>query len=539
MAETAGAQAWGTPKPRFRITTDGVVKSMDGVSIPTGDGYATGDSYTNFLASIGMQTRNLSAGSTYQFRLITRERVLLEMMYRGSWICGVACDSVADDMTKLGVDFGGSLPPVDAERLSAALLNTGIWSSLNELIKWGRLYGGAIAVIMIDGQDPKEPLRLDSIGPGQFQGLVVLDRWMVEPSLNDLVTDPGPDIGYPKYYKVTSGVAPVGAAIAPAILGNMIHYSRCFRYTGVDLPWWQRITENMWGMSIFERLWDRLTAFDSTTQGVAQLVYRAYLRVIKLADLRQAASLNPEAQQGLAKRIDLMTRFQTNEGMTLISDEDSFEAVTYSFLGLDTVLVQMGQQLSGALQIPLVRLFGQAPIGMNATGDSDIRLFYDGLHQQQETRLRRPLTRAIKCVAASERIRLPDTFHFAFNSLWQLLPKEKADLAEVVTRTVLSAEELGLISEKRVLEELRQQARETGIFATITDQEIAAADDQAAPPAPAMPGGAEHQMETGQGETERSETPGGLSERSLPVPKPTIHLGTGGSGGGSLSNGAG
>jgi hypothetical protein len=58
-----------------------------------------------------------------------------------------------------------------------------------------------------------------------------------------------------------------------------VHYSRCFRYTGVDLPYWQKIAENMWGMSIYERLWDRLTAFDSTTQGIAQLVYRAHLRV--------------------------------------------------------------------------------------------------------------------------------------------------------------------------------------------------------------------------------------------------------------------
>lgn len=524
MAEqSVGAEAWNQPKPVYRVTTDGTVKSVDGMSLTPAK--LTGDTYANFLASVGMSTRNLSAGSTYQFRLITRERVLLEMMYRGSWICGVAVDAVADDMIKQGIDFGGTLPPKEAEQLDAALLNTGVWASLNEVIKWGRLYGGAIAVIMLDGQDPSEPLRLDAIGPGQFQGLCVLDRWMVEPSLNDLVTDPGPDLGYPKFYKVTSGVAPVGAAIAPALLGNMIHYSRCFRYTGIDLPWWQRITENMWGMSIFERLWDRLTAFDSTTQGIAQLVYRAYLRVVKLADLRQAASLSPEAQQGLARRIDLMTRFQTNEGMTLLSDQDEFEGITYSFAGLDSVLVQMGQQLSGALQIPLVRLFGQSPIGMNATGDSDIRLFYDGLHQQQELRLRRPLTRALRCLAASERIRLPDTFKFNFNPLWQLLPKEKVELAEASTRTVLSADELGVISRRRTLEELRQQSRETGVWATITDDEINEAEGEP-PPAPMT--GSETNPETGQTEGPRSELPGGLSERrSLPVSPPSVHLGNG------------
>lgn len=522
---TPGAQAWAAPKPVYRVTTDGAVKSVNGIPMPD-TGRMTQDTYANFLASVGMQTRNLSAGSTYQFRMLTRERILLEMMYRGSWVCGVAVDLVADDMIKQGIDYHGTLPPDDGETLDAALVNTGTWASLNELIKWGRLYGGCIAVIMIDGQDVTEPLRMDSVGPGSYQGLCVLDRWMIEPSLNELVTDPGPDLGHPKYYKCTSGVAPIGAALAPALLGKMIHYSRCFRYVGVDLPWWQRIAENGWGMSIFERLWDRLTAFDSTTQGIAQLVYRAYLRVLKLADLRQAASLDAEGQQGIAKRIDLMTRFQTNEGLTLISTEDEFSAISYAFAGLDSVLIQMGQQLSGALQIPMVKLFGQSPIGMNATGDSDIRLFYDGLKQQQELRLRRPLTKAIKCCAASERVELPVGFRFAFNPLWQLLPKEKVEMAESVTRTVLSADELGIISRKRTLEELRQSSRETGVWATITDEEIAEAEDEPAPPIAGATGTAPGSETTGEpGQEEGGKTNGAAKPPPLPVAKPTVHLG--------------
>ena len=506
------------PRPHVRITTEGTIKSVDGVAVPTRD------SYQNFLASIGMGTRNLASGSTYGVRLLTRERTLLEFMYRGSWVCGVAVDAVADDMTKMGVDFSGSLPPEEGEKLETAIVRHQLWAQLNELIKWGRLYGGAIGVIMIDGQDVSTALEVKSVGRDQFKGLCVFDRWMVEPSLNDLVTEPGPDLGLPKFYKVTSGVAPLGAGSAPALLGQSIHYSRVFRYTGVDLPWWQRITENLWGMSIFERLWDRLTAFDSTTQGIAQLVYRAYLRIIKMADVREAAAMSPQAQQGLAKRIDLMTRFQSNEGITLLSDKDEFQTVSYAFGGLNEVLLGMGQQLAGALQIPLVRLFGQSPIGLNATGESDLRLYYDGTHQQQEVKLRRPLTRALICLANSETIKLPDTFHYSFRSLWQMQPKEKADMAEVITRTVLAAQELGLITDKRALEELRDQSRETGVWTTLTDQEINEAEDEL-PPVPGFPGTpipGEKQDEPGQQE---GAAPGGVNKRSLPVATPTVHLG--------------
>jgi len=36
------------------------------------------------------------------------------------------------------------------------------------------------------------------VGPDQFKGLLVLDRWQVAPSLTDLVSDIGPDLGMPK-----------------------------------------------------------------------------------------------------------------------------------------------------------------------------------------------------------------------------------------------------------------------------------------------------------------------------------------------------
>ncbi len=43
---------------------------------------------------------------------------------------------------------------------------------------WGRLYGGAVGVILIKGHnDMSQPLSLDTIMPGSFLGLHILDRW--------------------------------------------------------------------------------------------------------------------------------------------------------------------------------------------------------------------------------------------------------------------------------------------------------------------------------------------------------------------------
>jgi hypothetical protein len=56
-------------------------------------------------------------------------------------------------------------------------------------------------VLLIDGQQVTTPLRAETVKKGQFKGLAVLDRWQLQPSFNDLITELGPDLGKPKYYR--------------------------------------------------------------------------------------------------------------------------------------------------------------------------------------------------------------------------------------------------------------------------------------------------------------------------------------------------
>src|ERR1700694_3881990 len=67
----------------------------------------TSDSFQNFAAKVGIGTDNQSSASTYGFNPISRNRGLLEWMYRGSWICGKVVDCPADDMTRAGIEMSG------------------------------------------------------------------------------------------------------------------------------------------------------------------------------------------------------------------------------------------------------------------------------------------------------------------------------------------------------------------------------------------------------------------------------------------------
>lgn len=435
---------------------------------------STADSFQNFLFNLGVGTDNPTSSSTYGFNPITRVHTLLEWIHRGSWIGGVAVDLVGDDMTRAGVDFMSTMKPDQEEQLQGAIMRLGIWESTSDTVKWARLYGGCIAVALIDGQNTATPLRIDTVGKGQFKGLLALDRWMVEPSLEDLIADFGPALGQPKFYRVSAG--------APALRGARVHYSRVIRLEGIRLPYWQRVAENLWGLSVLERLYDRLIAFDSATQGASQLVYKSYLRTIKVKDLREGIASGTEAMHGITKYFDMMRRFQGIEGMTLIDAEDDFVAQTHqAFSGLADALVQFGQQLSGALQIPLVRLFGQSPAGLNSSGDSDLRTYYDGIKQQQERTLRLPFDWIFRVIARSESIKLPENFNFEFKSLYQLTPDQKATVAQTRGTIILTAAQDAVISRATALKELRQVGRETGTFTNITDEDIEAAEDEPLP----------------------------------------------------------
>ncbi len=440
---------------------------------------ATLDSFVNFAFNMGVGTDNPLTGATYGFNPVTRNRTLLEWVHRGSWIGGVAVDVVAEDMTRAGVDVRG-VEPDDISKIEETAVALGVWNAINDTIKWSRLYGGSIAVMLVDGQDMGTPLRLNTIKKGQFRGLLALDRWMVNPSLNDLVTQFGPELGLPKFYTVT--------AQAPALSGMKIHHSRCIRLEGVRLPYWQRLMENLWGLSVLERLYDRMVAFDSATTGAAQLVYKSYVRTYKIKSLREVIAAGGDALAGLSKYVDMMRRFQGIEGMTIIDADDDLTAETHgAFSGLSDALQQFGQQLSGAIGVPLVRLFGQSPAGFS-TGETDLQNYYDNtIKPAQERDLKVGVTRVYRAIAASEGVNVSDEFAISFRSLWEMTAKDKADVSSSTTDSILKAEETGAIDRATALKELKQQSKTTGVFTNITDDMIEEAENEP-PPAPETEG---------------------------------------------------
>jgi phage-related protein (TIGR01555 family) len=252
-------------------------------------------------------------------------------------------------------------------------------------------------------------------------------------------------------------------------------------------------------------MWDRLIAYDSATSGIAQLVYKAHLRTLSIDGFRDILGGSATAMKGVVKNINMIRAMQTNEGLSVLDAKDKFEAHQFTFSGLDNVLIQFGEQLSGATEIPLVRLFGQSPAGFS-TGDVDVRNYYDTIKQKQQTNIADPMELVYHLHYRSTFGQdPPKVFELSFRHLWQMSETENAEVTDKTTGAVTKAYDSGILSQKTALQELKALSRVTGVYNNITDKEINNADDE---PAPSPNDSAEQDERLRTAETEAKAKPG-------------------------------
>lgn len=428
------------------------------------------DGFANFVAKLGIGTPNLN---TYSGFGISRPKTRIELSnaYRSDWLIGAAIDMPASDMTREGVTFKGE--ESDFQKLEQDIEDRRIWDRISESLKWARLYGGSLAVLLIDGQDVSTPLIVDRLGKDSFKGIEVFDRWDVTPSLDRRVTEFGMNYGLPEFYTIDYPLSP--------LYGKRVHYSRCLRFVGLLLSHDLLETEQFWGASIVDRIWDTLISYATTNTGASQLVHKAYLRTVKIKDLRKIVSAGGNVMEGLTSQLKFMRQYQTIEGLTVLDADDSFETASYTFAGLGEIQTHQEQQLSGGMRIPLVRLFGQSPAGLNSTGESDLVNYYDGVRAEQD-KIRPQLTTLFNVMYRSCFGKEPsETFNFEFNPLWVMSDSVKADIATKHTQAIIQASQDGLISNQTAMRELKNSSDKTGVFSSITNEDIEQAKDEEPP----------------------------------------------------------
>ena len=306
------------------------------------------------------------------------------------------------------------------------------------------------------------PLDAGAVLPGTFEGVQVFDRWCGVSPEEGLVFHRGQMV--PEYYTIRDGEDRLTARV---------HYSRIVRFTGGMLPYLERVAELYWGESDIEPIYDDIVLYDSVMHNMGNLTYRANLDTMEVQNLDQLFSLSSgQAQRRFWQTMQAQSVLRSNFGMQLVNRGDKAYNTQYTFAGFNHVIEGVQLNLSAKTQIPLTRLFGRAPAGLNATGESDLKTYYEYVDTLRESRLRDILEQVLPVACASAWGGVPEELEIVFPPLWTPTAKELAEISEKKAQAVRDMFQAELLRADTAMRELRKLAEETGLFSCLTDEEI-------------------------------------------------------------------
>ena len=419
-----------------------------------------GDGLENVVAGLGTDRDKRSYSVWADPRILTRQE--LENMYRGSWLAKKIVNAVADDMTRewLHVTFDGEELGTTIEQAEKRFA---LKRKTNEALKWSRLYGGAVIIIGTRDRNLAKPLDVKNVRKGDLRYLHVVDRWRLSPagSLNrDLES---PNFGMPDSYVLAESTV-------------QVHHTRVLRFNGEKLPYFAWLRNAMWDDSVLQHVMDSLMNCDTTTQAIATMMFESNVDVVKSEGLADVLA-RKDGEAVLTKRFQVAALLKSFNRMLLLDGTESYEKKQNSFANLDKVIQQFMIDVSGAADIPMTRLFGTSATGMNATGDNDVRNYYDMVSAKQEAELRPQLEYLYEVLVRSELGHMPEDFRFDFNPLWQLSETEQATVEKTRAERDQVYLNAGVVTEALVARELKER----GTYRNMTDDDIELVEELSKP----------------------------------------------------------
>lgn len=398
-------------KPRYKLTTDGLVNVVSGLGTAKGK-----RGHNRFV---------LSNMFGYQE---------LEAAYQTNWIARQIVDIPADDMTR----EWRTIKCQDADIIRQEEDRLDLQSCVNEALTWSRLYGGS-AILPITNQDLESKFRPELIKKGGVQRLLVFDRWDLIPhSINtwDVLAE---NYLMPEYYTLYQG-------------SQKIHWSHLIRFSGAKMPRRQRVLLQGWGDSELRKCLEDIKDTVAAKDGIAELMQSANLDVITREGLAEDLSTDQESK--IIERYTLFDQMKSIINTALLDGDEKLDRITLNLSGIAPVLETFMVWISGAADIPATRLFGRSAAGLNATGEGDLKNYYDSIRSQQNSKLDKPMAMLDAIMVRSATGTMPEDYNYDWNRLTQPDRLQDAQAKKVEAETDLILLDAGVIGRSQAMRRL-------------------------------------------------------------------------------------
>ena len=370
--------------------------------------------------------------------------------YMTSWEARKIIDIPIEDALRKPVELRG-MAPDDEKKLWDAYLALDADRQIRRALIQERLLGGALILpVFMRPEEEKTADRLNynTLQPGDLKALNVVDVSRLSRPNYD--TDPFS----PDYDRINSIL----------VNGTEVHVSRCLVLDGNALfnRAAQTVLENVrfnpcgFGESKLATLYDLLNRVVGTQQGAYHLVNMSSCLLIEADNLRSVIASDSPA---LAKLREIIEQLSLYRGAIVDAKGAKINQHSASFGSVPELVMTFAQLLSAASDIPATRFLGQAPGGLNATGESDQNNYYDMVQAYQRLTVMPVQRRIFDWIGATlwgwkDWTARSAKLEMHYPSLKTMSEKEEADIAQIYATIVQGLVDSQVISSEGAVKEL-------------------------------------------------------------------------------------
>lgn len=391
------------------------------------------DSFASLMTGLGVPGRDKSVSMIPTIDMIAYDLKHLEALYRGNWLAKKIVDIPAVDATRAWRTWNAEKDQI--QKIEETERTFGVQRKVQQCLIKSRLYGGAAMVLGIKGSLLNRELKIDDVGEGDLQWVHVVEKWMLQagPLVRDITS---PWFGEPSYYmRSNTADTPAPGNVDPVPASSLgyqpgetiyIHPSRVVRLVGTEYPDME-VAPDSWGDSVLTNVYEAIRNAGLVVSSLANMVADAKVDVFKIPGLTSTLSTT----EGTNKMLGYLSSVNVAKSVVnaiVVDKEIDWERIETKFEGLDKVLQAYLLIAAAGADIPSTRLLSREPAGMNSTGDSDSRNYYDRVAGDQSVRMTPLLNRLDEVLLRHTFGRRDPEWNYGWNPLWQMSDSEKADI---------------------------------------------------------------------------------------------------------------
>lgn len=304
-------------------------------------------------------------------------------------------------------------------------------------VRWSRLFGGAVIVLITDDGLLNEPLNTERMT--KISELRVFGLDQITPTSQRYLDPKKSNFGQYQSYFVQLNNAQVE-----------IHESRMLFISGDSLP--EKAKNGIhWKGRAITRVFEKVALYEDALHLSNEILRRKQQPVHKMKGL--ATAIANGLEETIRSRVSMVEKGRNSLNAVVVDLEDDYTIINADLSGVVDILDELKVAISADTKIPVSILFGQSAKGMNATGENDLESFYDLIEGIQQNKIKPALEKLLELAVLQKHVKANNDWSITFPSLKTPtdaevanVEKVKADTKAVETKRLLDLVDAGALS---------------------------------------------------------------------------------------------